>query len=115
MTHQQYKLLFRDIEIGMIRQEDVDFPNVWGTFEPSPATDHPEVRAHVQRYIDYSREADKLILQDDSEWDRFISQNESQFLDLIECDDWWLVDGAEERHPILIPNFCVNGVVWRER
>src|SRR5438874_6916473 len=108
MAPQPYKLFFGDVEIGTIRQEDCDFPNVWGGFEPSSARDHPDIRERIRRYMEYSREADRLMLQDDkpgSEWDRFASQNEAQFLDLIECDEWWLIDAAGKRHPILIPNF----------
>jgi hypothetical protein len=116
MLEQKYKLLFRDIDVGVIRQQNVDFPNLWGQFEMSCNEDCPETRAHIQRYIEYSREADRLMLQDDkpgSEWDVFRSQNETKFVNLIESEDWWLVDEHGMRHAILIPRFCVDGVVWR--
>jgi hypothetical protein len=115
MSHPPYKLLFRDVEIGTIHQKDADFPNVWGSFEPSIGTDHPDTREHIQRYMEYSREAGRLMEQDPGggEWDDFVAQNELQFLDLIECVDWWLVDATGERHPILVPIFYVDGVAWR--
>jgi hypothetical protein len=46
-------------------------------------------------------------------WDEFASKYEARFIDLIESDDWWLVDSSGRPDPILIPNFDGNGVIWR--
>lgn len=116
MSGQTYTLVLGDLEIGTVHQADADFPNVWGTFSPTPRIDRPEIREHVNHYIAYSREADRLMEEDGSaggRYDAFVTQNERQFLDLIECDDWHLVDPSGKRHPILVPIFGVDGVVWR--
>ncbi|MBX9627753.1 MAG: hypothetical protein K2X82_28395 [Gemmataceae bacterium] len=35
------------------------------------------------------------------------------YADLIGSADWWLVAPNGKREPILVPNFCHDGVVWR--
>jgi len=49
---------------------------------------------------------------DSSEWDEYQAKHEMRFIDLIECDDWYLVsDGKKQR--VLIPNFGTDEeVVW---
>jgi hypothetical protein len=116
MMPQQYKLIFGNVEIGIVEETNADFPNFWGKFDPLPATGHPETYRRIQAYIAYSRQRDGLLAQGDgpgSQWEKFMLQNEPRFRDLIECDAWWLVDAAGQRHPILVPNFRVDGVVWR--
>lgn len=111
---QQYRLFYRDTEIGDIIQEDADFPSMFGTFRPAAESHGDAIRGRMQQYIDYSVAADQLLQEGkEEEWERFCSENEPQFLDLIETDDWHLSEeGTVE--PILIPNFCQNdGIVWR--
>ena len=111
---QQYRLFYGGTEIGHIIQEDADFPNVFGTFRPLDESQENATRDRIQRYIDYSIAVDQLMQEGkEAEWDRFCSENEPQFLDLVETDDWHLLDeGSVE--PILIPNFCQDsGIVWR--
>ncbi len=49
---------------------------------------------------------------DDSDWQRYQAEHEIKYIDLIESDYWWLVDG-NRRTNIVIPNFCTdNELVW---
>ena len=109
-----YRLFYRDIELGGVVEEDSDFPNLFGTFQPIASDDQSSVLDHLQRYIAYSVAADQLMQEGkEEEWDRFAAENEPQFLDLIETDDWHLRDG-DGIEPILVPNFCQNNaIVWR--
>jgi len=54
-----------------------------------------------------------MLTGDEDEWNKFTEENETQFLDLIESENWYLRDG-DHMNPILIPNFCQNDeIVWR--
>lgn len=116
MSGPAYTLCFRNVEVGTIRRTDADFPNLWGTFSVSPQTSDLETRELVHRYIAYSREADRLMQEGDATgdaYDEHVARNEPQFIDLIECGDWCLVDASGTSLPILVPIFCIDGVVWR--
>ncbi len=110
----QYRLFYQDVEIGRVIQEDKDFPNLFGTFLPIVENDQPPLPDMIQQYIAYSIAADQLMQEGkQEEWGKFAGDNEPRFLDLIESDDWHLMDGGTVE-PILIPNFCQNnGIVWR--
>lgn len=114
----QYRLFYRDVEIGSVIQEDENFPNLFGTFHPIAEIEQGhtqnEMFDRIERYIAYSVAADQLMQEGkEDEWDRFVAENESQFLDLIETDDWHL-QGEGSLELILVPNFCQdNGIVWR--
>ncbi len=114
MIKQQYRLFYRDTEIGDVIQEDADFPNLFGTFCPAAESHGATIHDRIQRYIDYSVAADQLIQEGkEEEWERFCAENEAQFLDLIETDEWHLLS-EKGTEPILIPNFCQNsGIIWR--
>ena len=110
----QYRLFYRDIELGEVVEEDADFPNVFGIFRPTANDDQKAIRDYLQKYITYSVAADQLMQEGkEEEWDRFAAENEPQFLDLIVTDDWQLRN-EEGIEPILIPLFRQNNaVVWR--
>lgn len=111
-----YRLFFGEVELGEVTEEDGDFPSVFGRFTPVDRGDHPDVRRRVHEYAVYSIEADRLAQdEDDPEaYDRFAEEHEPEFMDLIESEDWFLVNEAGDRIPILIPVFSVdNGIVWR--
>ena len=112
--NKQYRLFYRDIQIGSVTQEDEDFPNLFGTFRPIAGNEQNPVYDQIQRYIAYSVAADQLMQEGrEEEWDRFAAEKEPQFLDLIETDDWCLKDD-EDVMPILVPRFCQDdGIVWR--
>jgi hypothetical protein len=109
----RYQLFYGEVHLGDVTEEDADFPNLSGTFQPSDASDHPEIRRRVGEYVEYSIAADRLIDEPDG-YDTFVEEHEDQFLDLIESEDWWLEDERGERSSILVPNFCRDsGLVWR--
>ena len=61
MPKKQYRLFYRDIEIGEIIQEGSDFPNVFGKFRPAAESHGGTTRDRIQQYIDYSVAADQLL------------------------------------------------------
>jgi hypothetical protein len=107
-----YRLFYQDIEMGEVVETDYDFPNSFGTFQPKDLG-HDPLCQHLQNYIAYSIAADILMESGKEDgWQKFMEENEAQFLDLIETEDWRL-DG-DQTVSILIPNFCQNNeIVWR--
>ncbi|HLX63360.1 MAG TPA: hypothetical protein VKX17_18970 [Planctomycetota bacterium] len=115
MKIQEFDLFFRDVNLGKVQTTDFDFPSYSGTFAASTKTDHPETRERIQKYIVYSREVEPMWLDEkrQDEAEEFTALHEEQFIDLIECSDWWLADSAGVRIPILIPVFGMDGINWR--
>lgn len=108
----QYRLFFKDQELGTIRHSETDFPNLFGkiTFHHQQITSQKE----VLDYITYSVEANKLMNLDEQKWEAFMLAEEGRFIDLIDSHDWKLVSEDGVAHKIQIPNFCDhNEVVWR--
>ncbi len=108
------RLFFGDAWLGEVEPVDADFPNLFGTFRPSDATDHPEIRRRIGEYAAYSIAADALMGTDPDAWEAFVAEHEAAFLDLIESPDWWLEDDRGERSAILVPLFGEDSsLVWR--
>ena len=108
----RYRLRFGSEDLGEITEENFDFPSMYGRWS-GPEILHNE---HLAAYIAYSREKDRIAVASDSgaEWERFVEENENDFLDLIESDEWTLEDESGRRKRILIPNFTADGgVIWR--
>ncbi|NUQ65920.1 MAG: hypothetical protein HUU20_25945 [Pirellulales bacterium] len=113
MQAESYTLEFRGVSLGIVTRKDSDFPNLWGSFTPLLADDHPEIRDRIEHYRQYSVDADRLMETAFSQWEASVNENDSEFLDLMECDDWFLVDPSGNKHGILIPIFTQEGLVWR--
>jgi hypothetical protein len=108
-------LLYGDVELGEVTQQDSDFPNCSGTWRPYPHADNPEIRSFIRAYVEFSEHADSLRTPDVTPaWKAYTLEREPEFEDLIESTDWALRDEDGVRHPLLVPNFCVGGeIVWR--
>jgi len=109
-----YRLFFRDLYLGVVVQDDFDFPNLFGTFTLADKVGEDELSRHLLNYIEQSIIGNGLMEDDKmDEWEKFENALSERFLDLIETDDWYLMaDG--KREPIMIPIFCRDkGIVWR--
>ncbi|MFD2567331.1 hypothetical protein [Pseudotenacibaculum haliotis] len=107
-----YKLYYKDLEIGTIVQEDQDFPNLFGTYKLSDKL--KSGHNFINEYIKYSVEAYALMNKDEQKWLKLVQSEEEKFGELIESEDWKLIDQKGEVHKILIPNFGNhNEIVWR--
>ena len=109
-------LYFGNALVGTIVQTGADFPGMFGTYQIDLANDQIPLHQHIHNYIQYSAEASRLMMFDGSdggEWDRYQSEHELKYIDLIESDCWRLMSGEVTTH-ILIPNFGTNNEVnWR--
>lgn len=53
------------------------------------------------------------MTKDEAEGIRFLAENESQFQELIDSQEWYLLNEAGTKEVILIPIFDENGVTCR--
>jgi hypothetical protein len=112
-----YRLFFGDLEIATVAEEDADFPNVWGTYSLTLGDrSTPEIQKIV-KYIEYSIASSRIGEESDygQESIDFETQDEDQFLDLIDSDDWYFTeDGTGKRYYLLIPIFHSDrDIGWR--
>lgn len=107
-----YTLFYKKIALAKVTCNDTDFFNNWGKYELNE--DVIQIHSHLRDYIHFSMAASKLMEEDETKWDEFCSLEEPKYLDLIDSEDWTLVDSKGESNPIVIPGFCVNDeLVWR--
>src|SRR2546427_282666 len=105
----RYVLLYGEVELGEVVQQDSDFPCCFGTWRPSSKEEHPEVRSCFRAYVEYSEHADSLMSPDITPaWEAYTLEREPEFLDLIESTELALRDENGVRHPLLVPNFCMG-------
>jgi|KBSSwiStaDraftv2_1062776.scaffolds.fasta_scaffold139792_2 hypothetical protein len=111
----RYVLLYGDVELGEVTQQDSDFPNCSGTWRPYAQADNPEIRSFIRAYVEFSEHADSLRTPDITPaWEAYTREKEPEFEDLIESTDWALRDEDGVRHPLLVPLFGVGGEIgWR--
>src|SRR6266481_2096392 len=89
----RYVLLYGDVELGEVTQQDSDFPNCSGTWRPYPHADNPEIRSFIRAYVEFSEHADSLRTPDVTPaWEAYTLEREPEFEDLIESTDWALRD-----------------------
>lgn len=115
---QGFTLLYQGVNLGQITLSDWDFPNLTGAFIPETAADHPEIRRRVKDYVQFRIEADRLARDTPHSLEEFLNLTEPAFSDLIDSDEWSLVDEQGRRLRILAPTFSPDGRVtwrWRER
>ena len=108
----RYVLLYGDVELGEVTQQDSDFPKCFGIWRPYSRADDPEIRSFIRAYIQFSEHGDSLRTPDITPArEAYTLEREQEFLDLIESPDWALRDEDGVRHPVLVPVFSVDGEI----
>ena len=108
----KYRLYHKDYEIGIINQLDQDFPNLFGKYELNENLEQENTL--ISQYVEYSVHASILMETNEEKWQDFMEKGDPKFIDLIESENWKLIDEKEKTHKILIPNFCdKKEIVWR--
>jgi hypothetical protein len=126
MSDQRYDLYYADRRLGVVTQVDSDFPNLWGTIVYDAAIAHPQSDAEkrMARFVELSIESMRLLMSDDAAYDDdevsevelnpVDAELERDFLDLVETNNWRLIDAEGQVEPILCPAFHPNDeIVWR--
>lgn len=109
----RYRLFYGEMEVGEVTEEDADFPNLFGRFVPT-GSGSGAAWDRLQEYVRNSVAADLLGDESAEAQSDFVVEYESRFLDLIESDDWYLLDEGGRTFPVLLPTFLrEGGMVWR--
>lgn len=108
----QYTLYFSNIKIGTVTQLDADFPNLSGTYELAASL--VGKNQLFDNYIAYSVQSDTLMSRDMAAWEKFMEQEEHKYQELIDSENWKLIDEDGQPRSILIPIFGEDHrFVWR--
>jgi hypothetical protein len=121
MADARYQLFFGTVKIGDVTETGSDFPNLWGdiVYDPALATPRSPEVARLINFIALNRESTRLL---DMEHEHDVAQQQAQvnaqleasYLDLIESEDWNLIDEHGRELPILGPILRGdNELVWR--
>ena len=105
--HRRYDLWFGEWQLASVTRTGGDFPNLWGEFQLKEGIREDDRIRHVVDYIDFSIRTAPLVHADQQD-DAWYAE-EDDFSDLIESNQWFLVDEKGQREPILIPIFIPNG------
>lgn len=109
LSFMNYKLFFRGLEIGIVTQNDQDCTNYYGKYT---LTSDPY--GLIVRYIDYSIRASAVYEVDESGWNDFMESEEAEFEELLNPDNWLMLDEQGRLHQIMVPVFYKDAeMVWR--
>jgi hypothetical protein len=111
----KFRLFYRDIEIATIKLLDSDFPNQFGHYEMNRDLDWTKPKyKFLNDYIDFSIKCNELLDGDEVQYEAYLNKNANQFTDMIESEEWYLIDEFQERRSILAPNFLNDEhIIWR--
>lgn len=110
-----YKLLYKNYEIGTVTELNDEWPRPSGTIELNESLKNlnGETKSLFD-YIDFSIKASEILDNGDHEaYEKYCTDNESRFMELIDGNDWFLVDRAGKKNNIVIPILSPNNeIVW---
>lgn len=116
----RYELYFRGIKIGVVAEDDSDFPNLWGTiiYDESLAQPTTEEQKRLATFLELNRDSNRLLdIEDEQDVSGQLAAIDKQlasYNEYIETDDWILITAHGEAIRILCPFFRSDGgIVWR--
>ncbi len=117
MILDKYTLFFDNLKIATVIERDADFPSVSGDYCLILDNRSSALNQHILNYIAYSIELSRWceITTSRQEFTDFCERNESEFIDLIETDNWYFLDEkTAKRQLILVPMFHSDREIgWR--
>lgn len=115
-----YKLFWGDVEIGIIKGCEADFPNLSGyiEFETSYLSAQEVDVSRLRKYIQLqAKSCDLIEVEHETDVEKeldLINQELDQYLDFVESDKWHLIDENGNTQSILSPIINSNNeVTWR--
>lgn len=115
-----YELYFSDTKVGTIEYLESDFPSLYGQIifdEKYLISNEPEI-SRVKQYLKLQAESCRFLDIEheqtvETELEK-INSKLDEYMDLIETDEWYLVDIDRRKHCILSPIIRLdNEVTWR--
>lgn len=109
-----YTLKYKDIEVGKIKREDEDFPNLWGTFTINESLTDEAIIKFIELSIKESNLIEGEHLRDISKEMDVLGKQMESYMYFIDSEEWALISRVSEVEKILVPSFkSSNGIVWR--
>jgi hypothetical protein len=119
MKPRSYLLFHGLLKIGVVTEDDADFPNMFGAiaYEPWILEPRDPDEKRLARFVELNCESTRLVdLEDEvdtSAESEKIDAELGQYQDLVESEEWWLVDDVGKKVPILCPMLRTSEIVWR--
>ena len=128
MSGEMYDLHFGSLKVGVVTENDRDFPNLWGDIVYDAALADPQTDdlARLSKFVSLNRESTRLMdLEEkkhtandqpriDAELKRINAELEAHYQEYVESEDWHLIDTCGCDQPILCPLLRGEGeIVWR--
>jgi hypothetical protein len=110
-----YEIYLGPERIGHI-QAALDGPDLIGEFTLEALETNPSLIHRIKSYAQYWGDADRLARHSPHSLEEFVEAIEPTFSDLINSNEWAIVDSREVRSPIRVPTFTSDGKVrWQLR
>lgn len=107
----ELQLFHGSIEVGNIIQSTSEFPNLLGEIE---LTFNVKENIDILNYTKYSIKLNELFLIDEGLSLEYIENEEYNHLQLINSNNWYLLNQKKEVINILVPIFDLNDrITWR--
>jgi hypothetical protein len=121
MESERYSLFFGYLKLGVVKQTDSDFPNLWGAVAYDSSLDHPQTpeAARLARFVALNKESIRLLDMEDEQdtsTERAVVDAElaKEYSDYVDSNEWRLVDDRGQERPILCPILRADDqIVWR--
>lgn len=118
----KYLLKYKDIDVGILEGKEEDFLNLWGSFKVNIQTFAPasgevkRLKEYIELSIRESELAERDHLEDLTEQYISLEREVEPYLDILESEEWVLIDEGGNNLKILSPSFKPdNSIVWRWR
>ena len=121
MPDERYELYFGTRRVGAVTLRDSDFPNLWGSIAYDASITRPKSPEdrRMARFVELSIESMRLLMSDededeDDDINPVDAELERDFSDLVDTNNWRLIDAQGKVEPILCPAFHPDDeIVWR--
>lgn len=109
-----YTLKYKDIEVGQIKGEEEDFPNLWGKLTKNESLTDEAIINFIELSIEESNLIEEDHLRDISKEMTVLEKQIEPYMYLIDSEEWVLISDGGEAEKILVPSFkSNNSIVWR--
>lgn len=106
-------LCYQQLIIGTLSSPKADFPGMYAHFTCQLPEPPCQLTDKINRYIQFCLEAERIGEQDQygEQWNEFVSQHESEHLQLINSEDWKIITADGQTTWIHLPVFHTDNCV----
>lgn len=111
----KYKLFYKEYEIGIVTELSDEWPRPSGIIKlSSTLKELNEETKLLYDYFDFSIKAAAILENgSDEDYQEFCSNNEYKYLEMIESEEWFLLDHSGNKINVAIPVLAEhNEIIW---